>query len=49
MAFELQRQRDKSDADRKMLLLEVENTILRHNRGLPPGDIQGHGPDAKPE
>ena len=35
MAFELQRQGDKADTDHKILLLEVENTILRAGRVLP--------------
>ena len=48
MAFELQRQRDKTETDHRMLLLEVENTILRSGRVLPavdktapdPSDVQ---------
>jgi|SRR5579862_7437292 len=37
-AHEHQRQSDKSEADRKMLLMEMEIMILRYTRGLPPPD-----------
>ncbi|MEO6726492.1 MAG: hypothetical protein ABIU20_04760 [Blastocatellia bacterium] len=33
---ELQRQREREDAERKILKLELENHLLRQERGLPP-------------
>jgi hypothetical protein len=38
LAYEIQRDRDKSEADKRILLLEIENRFLRFERGLPPGD-----------
>ncbi len=38
LAYEYQRQNDRSESERKMLLLEVENMILRYQRGLPPAN-----------
>jgi site-specific recombinase len=41
LAFELQRQSDKANTERRILLLEVENMLLRHRRDLPPPDKPG--------
>ena len=38
MAYAIQRDRDREEAERRILLLEVENRFLRHERGLPPGE-----------
>jgi archaellum component FlaC len=38
LAYEIQRERDKSEADKRILLLEIENRFLRFERGLPPSD-----------
>lgn len=38
LVYEMQRDRDKSEADRRILLLEIENRFLRYERGLPPGN-----------
>ena len=37
LTFELQRLDDKAETDRRMLMLEVENLLLRQRPGLPPG------------
>lgn len=36
LAYEIQRDRDKTEADKRILLLEIENRFLRSERGLPP-------------
>ena len=41
LAYEIQRNRDKSEADKRILLLEIENRFLRFERGLPPGNTSG--------
>jgi hypothetical protein len=38
--YELQRTRESAEADKKMLRLEMENSLLRAERRLPPGDSQ---------
>jgi len=43
VAFELQRQSERADVERRMLLLEVQNLLLRHGRELPPPDRQPDG------
>ena len=37
LAYEIHRDRDKSEADKRILLLEIENRFLRFERRLPPG------------
>lgn len=37
LLFELERDRDMNARDRENLLLRLENTLLRFERGLPPG------------
>lgn len=36
LAYEIQRDRDKAEADKRILLLEIENRFLRGERSLPP-------------
>lgn len=38
LAFESQRTREKTDAEARLLRLEMENLMLRYGRGLPPAD-----------
>lgn len=35
IVFELQRDRDNASAERRILILEIENRVLRMQRGLP--------------
>ena len=44
MAFDLQRQRENAETDRRMLLLEVENVVLRAARPLSPADQRALNP-----
>lgn len=37
LVYEMQRDRDKSEAEQKILLLEIENRFLRFEQRLPPG------------
>ena len=46
LAFELRRQRDNAERDQKILLLQLENALFRHERGLPPGNLLEDKPDA---
>lgn len=41
--YELQRTRETAEADKKMLRLEMENSLLRAERRLPSGDTQEKG------
>jgi predicted nucleic acid-binding Zn-ribbon protein len=47
LAFELRRQRDNAERDQKNLLLQLENTLFRHERGLLPGSPLDSKPDAE--
>jgi hypothetical protein len=49
LVFEFQRQGEKADAERKLLLLEMENMLLRSGRGLPPsGRVDDEPTDQRP-
>jgi predicted nucleic acid-binding Zn-ribbon protein len=37
LAFEIRHGRDQAEAERKILLLEIDNRFLRYERSLPPG------------
>ena len=37
LAYEIRHDRESANAERRVLLLEIENRFLRYERGLPPG------------
>ena len=37
LAFEIQKDRENAERDREIQRLRLENTLLRFERGLPPG------------
>jgi len=41
MQSEVRHDRDMAARDRENLILRLENYLLRQNRGLPPGTIEG--------
>lgn len=43
LAYEFQRDRENAAAERRILLLEIENRFLRFERTLPPGDRKNDG------
>lgn len=43
LAFEIVRDRDKAERDREIQRLQLENALMRSERGLPPGN-QKTGP-----
>jgi hypothetical protein len=42
-----ERQQDRADLERRMLLLELENALLRFERRLPPAEKQDNEPERK--
>jgi len=44
LRFEQQHDRDMAARDRENLMLRLENYLLRHDRGLPPGGGAGSEP-----
>jgi predicted RNase H-like nuclease (RuvC/YqgF family) len=45
LAYEIQRDRDRSEADRRILLLEIENRFLRYERELPSSERKDETPE----
>ena len=38
LLFEVQRTRENAETEKRILRLDMENLVLRHERGLPPAD-----------